>query len=130
MNKDINQELERQDYQFMKFGQLEYLTLIPIPCIPLVQWFLLKYMPGTSIIIEGMVGYIIRIAIIAACIYCYDYISKANSMHVVKEDDRILFIYNLLKYKTIYHLIKNITPKNRKRRILKQKLINAFSKKQ
>lgn len=129
MNKDINQELERQDYQFMKFGQLEYLTLIPIPCIPFVQWFLLKYMPGTSIIIEGMAGYVIRIAIIVACIYCYDYISKANSMHVVKEDDRILFIYNLLKNKTIYHFVNNITPKNRKRRILKHKLENAFSKK-
>lgn len=129
MNKDINQELERQDYQFMKFGKLEYLTLIPIPCIPFIQWFLLKYMPGTSIIIEGMAGYVIRILIIAACIYCYDYISKANSMHVVKEDDRILFIYNLLKNKIIFHLIKNITPKNRKRRLLKQKLENAFSKK-
>lgn len=129
MNKDINQELERQDYQFMKFGKLEYLTLIPIPCIPFIQMFLLKYMPGTSIIIEGMVGYVIRIAIIVACIYCYDYISKANSMHVVKEDDRILFIYNLLKYKFVYHFIKNVTPKNRKRRILKQKLQNAFSKK-
>lgn len=129
MNKDINQELERQDYQFMKFGQLEYLTLIPIPCIPFVQWFLLKYMPGTSIIIEGMAGYVIRIAIIAACIYCYDYISKANSMHVVKEDDRILFIHNLLKYKMIYHFIKNISPKNRKRRILKQRLENSFSQK-
>lgn len=129
MNKDINQELERQDYQFMKFGKLEYLTLIPIPCIPFVQWFLLKYMPGTSIIIEGMAGYVIRILIIAACIYCYDYISKANSMHVVKEDDRILFIFNLLKNKFIFHFVKNITPKNRKRRLLKQKLENAFSKK-
>ncbi len=129
MNKDINQELERQDYQFMKFGKLEYLTLIPIPCIPFVQWFLLKYMPGTSIIIEGMAGYIIRILIIVACIYCYDYISKANSMHVVKEDDRILFIHNLLKNRKIYQFIKNIAPKNRKRRILKQKLENAFSKK-
>jgi hypothetical protein len=129
MNKDINQELERQDYQFMKFGKLEYLTLIPIPCIPFIQWFLLKYMPGTSIIIEGMAGYVIRIGIILACIYCYDYISKANSMHVVKEDDRILFFYNLLKNKTIYRFVKNITPKNRRRRILKQKLENAFSKK-
>jgi hypothetical protein len=129
MNKDINQELERQDYQFMKFGKLEYLTLIPIPCIPFIQMFLLKYMPGTSIIIQGMTGYVIRILIIAACIYCYDYISKANSMHVVKEDDRILFIYNLLKYKSLNRFIKNITPKNRKRRILKQKLLNAFSKK-
>lgn len=129
MNKDINQELERQDYQFMKFGKLEYLTLIPIPCIPLIQMFLLKYMPGTSIIIQGMTGYVIRILIIVACIYCYDYISKANSMHVVKEDDRILFIYNLLKYKTLKHFIKNITPKNRKRRLLNQKLLNAFSKK-
>lgn len=129
MNKDINQELERQDYQFMKFGKLEYLTLVPIPCIPFIQWFLLKYMPGTSIIIEGMAGYVIRILIIVACIYCYDYISKANSMHVVKEDDRILFIHNLLKNKTIYRFIKNITPKNRKRRILKQRLENAFSKK-
>lgn len=129
MNKDINQELERQDYQFMKFGKLEYLTLVPIPCIPFIQWFLLKYMPGTSIIIEGMVGYVIRILIIVACIYCYDYISKANSMHAVKEDDRILFIHTLLKNNSIYHITKNITPKNRTRRILNQKLENAFSKK-
>jgi hypothetical protein len=129
MNKDINQELERQDYQFMKFGKLEYLTLVPIPCIPFVQWFLLKYMPGTSIIIEGIIGYLIRILIIVACIYCYDYISKANSMHVVKEDDRILFIHNMLKYNIIYNFIKKISPKNRKRRILKQKLDIAFSKK-
>lgn len=129
MNKDINQELERQDYQFMKFGKLEYLTLIPIPCIPFIQWFLLTYMPGTSVIIEGIAGYIIRTVIIVACIFCYDYIAKANSMHVVKEDDRILFIHNLLKYKYLHRFIKNITPKNRKRRILKQKLENAFSKK-
>jgi hypothetical protein len=129
MNKDINQELERQDYQFMKFGQLEYLTLIPIPCIPLVQWFLLTYMPGTSVILQGIAGYGIRIGIIVACIYCYDYISKANSMHVVKEDDRILFINNLLKNKSFYRFIRGISPKNNKRRILKQKLNNAFSKK-
>ncbi len=129
MSQDINQELERQNYQYMKFGNLEYLALVTIPAIPIVEWFLLQYMPGTALIIKGLMGYLIRIGILSATVIVYGVIANANSLNLVKDDDRILFITRLLSYETIYRFIRNISPKNRKRRLWKQKLNNAFSKK-
>ncbi|ROR31740.1 hypothetical protein EDD66_101358 [Mobilisporobacter senegalensis] len=129
MTSDINQELERLNYQRTKFGKIEYLCLIPIPCIKLVEMFLIKNMPGTVLIYKGPVGYVIHVAIILVSLITYTVVSRINNPVSLKTDDRIEVFKRMVRYKLIFKFMKNISPKNRKRFRLENKLRNAFSKK-
>ena len=129
MTSDINQELERLDYQKMKFGKVEYLCLLPIPSIKIIETFLSANMPGTVVIYKGPVGYILHIVIILTSIVTFSITARINNVSSLKEDDRIPFFKRLLTYPSIYRFLKNISPKNAKRRKITRKLYNAFSKK-
>lgn len=129
MTQDINQELELLDYRKVKFGNLEYLCLVPILVIKPIEWFLLTYMPATALIFQGILGYLIRVVIILESIVAFMIVSRRNNINVLKEDDRIPIIKRLLENKSIYSFIRSISPKNLKRRNLKLLLQSAFSKK-
>jgi hypothetical protein len=129
MTQDINQELELLDYRKVKFGQLEYLCLIPVIAIKPIEWFLLTYMPGTATIFKGTLGYVIHVAIILESMIAFTVVSRRNNVSVLKDDDRIQILLRLMRNKSLYRFIRTISPKNVKRRHLKDSLQKAFSKK-
>lgn len=129
MMSDINEELERLNYKHLKFGKLEYLCLIPIPSIKLVEWFLTTNMPGTVVLFKGPYGYIVRVLIILVSIISFGYISRINNPVSLKTDDRIRLLSKLAQKRSINKFLINIGPKNNKRRKLLKTLQKSFSKK-
>lgn len=129
MTSDINQELERLDYQKIKFGKVEYLCLLPIPSIKIIEVFLSSNMPGTVVIYKGPIGYFLRVIIILTSIVTFSITARINNVSSLKDDDRILFFKRLLTYPYLYRLMKNLCPKNLKRRKITKRLFHAFSKK-
>lgn len=129
MSTDINSELERINYQEKKFGIIEYLPLVPIPAMKLIETYFTGIMPGTALIYQGVLGYIIRVVILVAGILCYSIISKINNIVSIKDDDRCDWSMKMLESKGFAHFIVGLAPKNAKRRRLKVKLKNCLSKK-
>lgn len=133
MSTDVNNEISRMNYQRMKFKGLEYLTLIPVVGIRVIEAFFTGIMPGTAIIYDGSTGYIIRIGILAIAIVIYTVIAKINTTATIKEDDRIFLFYSLIRHNFfIRRFIYNIAPKNDKkgsRRKWESRLNKALSKK-
>lgn len=129
MMTDINSELERIDYQKKRFGIIEYLPLVPILGIKLVESYFISIMPGTALIYQGVMGYIIRVVILVSGIMCYTIISKINNIVSIKIDDRCDWAMKLLDNKHFYHFIVGLAPKNAKRRKLNLKIKNCISKK-
>ncbi len=129
MLSDINEELERLNYQKMKFGKIEYLCLLPIPCIKIVESFFSANMPGTVILYKGPYGYIVHVAIIIVAIATFSMVSRINNPSAIEADDRIAFIKKLISIKSVRYFMHTIGPKNAKRRRLITLLHEAFSKK-
>lgn len=133
MSTDVNNEISRMNYQRMKFKGLEYLTLIPVVGIKVIEAFFVGIMPGTAVIYSGSAGYIIRIGILAIAIVIYTVIAKINTTATIKEDDRNIFFYSLIKYNFfVRRFIFDIAPKNDKkgsRNKWTNKLNKALSKK-
>lgn len=133
MSTDINNELSRMKYQKMKFGMLEYLALIPVVGIRLIETFFVGIMPGTAVIYEGSTGYVIRISTLAISIIVYTIIAKINTTQSINEDDRSPVFCNLIeKNKFIRHLVYDWCPKNDKKQSrlkVQNKLNKALSKK-
>lgn len=133
MSAEVNSDISRMNYQRMKFKGLEYLTLIPVVGIKIIEAFFIGIMPGTAVIYSGSTGYIIRISILAVAIVIYTIIAKINTTATIKEDDRNVFFYSLIKHNFfIRRFIFDISPKNDakgSRRKWENKLDKALSKK-
>lgn len=129
MSEDVNMELSRMRYQKSKFGPIEYLTLVPVPLIKVIESFFQGIMPGTSLIYQGTLGYIIRTVILVLCIVCYNIIARINTVQSIKEDDRNEMLLTMLNNDTIMQLTYDITPKNKSRKKVARKLAKALSRK-
>ena len=129
MSEDVNMELRRIRYQKSKFGPIEYLTLVPIPLIKVIETFFQGIMPGTSLIYQGTLGYIIRTVIIILCIVCYNVVARINTSQSIKEDDRNEMFLRMLNSDRTMQFVYNVTPKNKRRQKVSKKLNKALSRK-
>jgi len=129
LSEDINMELSRMRYQKQKFGIIEYLALIPVPFIKIIENFFKGIMPGTSLIYDGTIGYIIRTITLILSIVCYNVIARINTTQSIKEDDRNYLFLKMLKNKKLKHFIIDIAPKNIKRKRLEKRLQKCLSRK-
>lgn len=126
---DVNSEIERLATLKAKFSIIEYLTLIPIIAMPIVEGYFSGTMPGTTLIYSGLIGYASRIVILISCAVCYSVVATINSSNSIKDDDRSPWSQALLKKRWFRQLVYDIQPKNAKCKKLERKLKNALSKK-
>lgn len=119
MHSEVQMEIQRLVLQKAKFGILEYLPVVPLVTLRLIEAFFIKQIPGTAIIYHGPLGYISKVVIFVSAIVGYMTITKINSPMVVKKDDRNAFINKLVSNKSFESFIKNIIPK--KPRVIKKK---------
>ncbi|GMQ63548.1 hypothetical protein [Vallitalea maricola] len=119
MHSEVQMEIQRLVLQKAKFGILEYLPVVPLVTLRLIEAFFIKQIPGTAIIYHGPLGYISKVLIFVSAIVGYMTITKINSPMVVKKDDRNAFINKLVSNKSFESFIKNIIPK--KPRVIKKK---------
>ena len=129
LGSDVNTEIERIAMMKAKFGVIEYLTIIPIFCMNLIESFFIGSMPGSALIYNGFLGYVFRTVTLVSCAVCYKLVTGINSSSSVKEDDRAPWAKQLLNNPKIRQIVYNVEPKNAARRKLERKLKNALSKK-
>ena len=111
LSDECNLEIRKLVNQKLSFGNLEYLCLVPIPAMALIEFYITKEMPGTSSIYNGILGYVSRIAIVFSGVYAYTKVSKANRVITVSPDDRLMWVQKLLKNKHIDIFLDSIKPK-------------------
>lgn len=84
LKHECDLEIRKLTKQRMMFSMLEYLPLAPLPFIGVLKWFFTTYMPGTSVIYNGMIGYISQTLIILIAIFAYWYITSTNSPTAIR----------------------------------------------
>ena len=124
---DINTEIDRVVRRKQKFGKIEYLPFVPVIGMPLFESYFMSIMPGTALIYNGTLGYIFRAVTILSCIFSYSTVSRINSTKAYKEDDRDIWVINLLRNKTIKNIVNTIVPKGRKAYLKEKKLKSVLS---
>ena len=129
LSSDVNSEIEKIIMMKTKFGVIEYLTIVPMFCMSLIESFFIDTMPGTALIYKGLIGYLARIITLISSAVCYKLVTTIESSSSVKDDDRTPWSKRLLLKPNIRQIVYNIEPKNAKRRKLERKLKSALSKK-
>lgn len=114
MYSEVQMEIQRLVLQKAKFGILEYLPVIPLVTLKLIESFFISQIPGTATIYHGPLGYISKVLIFVSSIIGYITITKINSPMVIKKDDRNILIDKIIKNQTFNYVVKNIIPKKSK----------------
>lgn len=128
MLTDINSDIQKTMYRKKVFGIIEYLPLVPLPAIYLIETFFVQIMPGTALIYHGPLGYRFKMVIVLLSIISYTIVSRINSSVPIKEDDRGEWAIGALEVKWIRKFIYNLTPKNKQREGVEIKLKHSLSR--
>lgn len=128
MADEVNLEIRRISLQKARFGMLEYLPIAPLLAIGVIESFFASIIPGTSVMYNGMIGYISRTVILLASIVGYTVIVRINSAVSVKKDDRNILVMRLLRTEGFSKLVADIMPKKQFKKARKLRIIkNALS---
>ena len=111
IKNEVDDETRKMLKQRTLFQSLEYLPLAPIFAIGPLQSFFMSTIPGTSIVYQGMIGYLFRILVVLASWLAYYIITTINRNMAVRSDDRMEVIDILLHNKKFKKLVNTVTPK-------------------
>ena len=130
IKNEVDDETRKMLKQRTLFQSLEYLPLAPIFAIGPLQSFFMSTIPGTSIVYQGMIGYLFRILVVLASFIAYYIITTINRNMAVRSDDRMEIIDILLHNKKFKKLVASVTPKKVKiTTAVQQRLFGALSSK-
>lgn len=129
MLSDVNAEIIKTVFRKKTFGFIEYLPAVPILGIKPIQVFFTKIIPGTALVYNGVLGYMIQTIIVIVSIIAYITVTKINTDVAVKADDRSGWVANLMDIDLINKFSHNLAPKNKSRLKLIKKLKIALSRK-
>ena len=128
LSQDVNAEITKITLQKQKFGQIEWLTVVPMFAINLVESYFTGIMPGTALIYGGVIGYICKSLTILLSMICYKVITTINTILPVKEDDRVIWAVNAYANPLVHRFINNLKLKNMKGIRYRKKLKLALSR--
>lgn len=111
INKEVNLEVRTLHQQKMLFNLLDKVALSGLVFMPVVDWYLLDQIPGTAIIIKGVLGMGIKVFILLLTIAAYYVISTINKKSVVNQTDFSELVYSLSQSKRFRPLINGVKPK-------------------
>ena len=114
IKSEVDLEQRKMLQQRLAFGIIEYLPVVPIFFTGMLQSFFIKYIPATAVIYNGMLGYVMRVALVLSSLIGYYVCTTITNAADVVGDDRSPLITALLRYKPIRKFVKNIEPKKAK----------------
>lgn len=131
LKNEADLEVRKLTQQKMMFSFLEYLPLMPLPFVGVLKWFLITFLPGTAVILNGMLGYISQTIIILLALFAYWYITNVTSPNAVRHDDRSRIVDAFRYWKPFSdNILPNILPKKAKTKAkLEKELKGALSNK-
>lgn len=122
LKNEVDLEIRKLTKTKLAFGMLEWLPVIPMFTVGIVQSFFISNIPGTSVLYNGMLGYVVRLVLALLSVMGYYIISIINSPSAVKTNDRMGFIDWLLKKNWFNKFITDITPKKARFKVQFDKL--------
>ena len=111
LKNEVDLEIRKLNRQKLSFGMLEWMPIVPLFTVGIVQSFFITNIPGTSVMYNGMLGYVARLVLSLLSLVGYYVISIINSPSAIKTNDRMPLIDTLLKIPFFKSFIKDITPK-------------------
>lgn len=123
--EEVNLEIRRITLQKARFGMLEYLPIVPLLAIGVIEGFFTSIIPGTSVLYHGTIGYVSRVVILLASIVGYTVIVRVNSAVSVKKDDRNPLVMRALRIPWFARLVDEITPKKSFKRLRKLRALKG-----
>lgn len=112
LKNEVDMEVRKLTKQKIAFGSLEWLPVIPMFVVGICEDFFINNIPGTSILYNGLLGYISRLSVALLSVLGYYVISVINSPSAVRTNDRMELIDKLLKVKWFNKLVTALSPKN------------------
>ena len=129
MNNDINQKIEEINYERIRFGKLENLTLLGI-ILPIIIKYTMGYiMPATAVLYRSIAGMLIQDGILVCAIYAYHVVAHAHLQTLMVSDDRIGMITVLMSKSYVNKFVHTIVSVSKAKGKIKEKLRKSFSKK-
>lgn len=125
LKNEVDMEIRKLTKQKIAFGSLEWLPVVPLFTVGIVQNFFISNIPGTSVLYNGLLGYISRMCVALFALLGYYVISIINSPSAVRTNDRMELIDKLLRWKPFKTFIGYIEPKNARTRIKYEKLFKG-----
>ncbi len=131
LKNEADLEVRKLTQQRLMFSFLEYLPLAPLPFVGVLKWFLITFLPGTAVILNGMLGFISQTLIILSALFAYWYITNVTSPNTVRHDDRSHFVDMFRYWKPFANkMLPDILPKKaRTKAKLEKELKGALSNK-
>lgn len=111
---EVDLEVRKNTMIYIKFNMLEYIPLVPIFCVSIVQNFFMSNIPGTSVLYNGLLGYISRLSIVLLTLIGYYVITNINSEQYVRSNDRLEIVDNLLTKRWYKRIVRNVMSKSSK----------------
>lgn len=111
---EVDLEVRKNTMIHIKFNMLEYIPLVPIFCVGIVQNFFMSNIPGTSVLYNGLLGYISRLSIVLFTLIGYYVITNINSEQYVRSNDRLEIVDNLLTKRWYKRIVRNVMSKSAK----------------
>lgn len=111
---EVDLEVRKNTLIHIKFNMLEYIPLVPIFCVGIVQNFFMSNIPGTSVLYNGLLGYISRLSIVLFTLIGYYVITNINSEQYVRSNDRLEIVDNLLTKRWYKRIVRNVMSKSAK----------------
>lgn len=111
---EVDLEVRKNTMIHIKFNMLEYIPLVPIFCVSIVQNFFMSNIPGTSVLYNGLLGYISRLSIVLLTLIGYYVITNINSEQYVRSNDRLELVDNLLTKRWYKRIVRNVMSKSSK----------------
>lgn len=125
IRQEVDAEINRLDAIRVAFKSLPMIALIGIAIMPLEEWYLLSNIPGTSKLIKGTYGMVLKVIIVVATAVVYYVISVMMRPSVVNENDRGQFINGLLYNRRFKLFVQDIMPKKQIKLDKIENLING-----
>lgn len=129
INSDINQKIEEYDYEAIKFGKLEYLSLIGIVATIGLKYLIAGLLPSAAVLYNSVIGLLIQYGCLIYSVYSYWKVSHGHIRKIIATDDRLSIVSRLLEIPFVANFIHIMGPRNQKKRQLAVQLERAFSKK-
>lgn len=114
IEREVNLEISTLYLQKRKFSMLDKVALSGIVFMPIVDWYLLSQIPGTSIIIKGIFGMATKVVILLLTIVAYYVIATINKKSIVNSTDFSESIYTISQDKRFHKFLESVKPKSYK----------------
>jgi hypothetical protein len=130
LRKEADTGVRKLTKMQLAFKSYHFLALVGLFICPIADWFLLTFMPGTTVYVNGTYGSIVKALTICLTLLTYYIISVMNRPSVVNQVDKIEYIDKLSKETRFMKILDKLEPKKFKTRYkLNKRVQGALSSK-